>query len=97
MSRGAVFDTLEQGSSAAMNGHGVAIADLLLSLDALNSGLLALPFKEAIATGDGYYIVWPKNSLRKKSIECLLDWLDLHAPVIPSLDIICLEYDEHRL
>ncbi|STQ12053.1 transcriptional regulator [Enterobacter cloacae] len=73
---------------------GVAIADLLLSLDALNSGLLALPFKEAIATGDGYYIVWPKNSLRKKSIECLLDWLNLHAPVIPSLDIICLEYDE---
>ncbi|HHZ8842924.1 TPA: LysR substrate-binding domain-containing protein [Enterobacter cloacae] len=97
MSRGAVFDTLEQGSSAAMNGHGVAIADLLLSLDALNSGLLALPFKEAIATGDGYYIVWPKNSLRKKSIECLLDWLNLHAPVIPSLDIICLEYNEHRL
>lgn len=96
MSRGAVFDTLEQGSSAAMNGHGVAIADLLLSLDALNSGLLALPFKEAIATGDGYYIVWPKNSLRKRVLNVC--WTgNLHAPVIPSLDIICLEYDEHRL
>ncbi len=51
MSSGMVFDTLEQGSIAAMNGHGIAIADLHLTLDALKSGLLGLPFREAIATG----------------------------------------------
>lgn len=50
MSSGMVFDTLEQGSIAAMNGHGIAIADHL-TLDALKSGLLGLPFREAIATG----------------------------------------------
>ncbi len=46
-----VFDTLEQGSIAAMNGHGIAIADLHLTLDALKSGLLGLPFREALRRG----------------------------------------------
>jgi hypothetical protein len=73
------------------------MADLLLTLEALKSGLLALPFREAIATGDGYYLVWPKNSLRRQSIERLLAWLNLNSPVVPSLDIVCLEYDEKRL
>lgn len=97
MSGGIVFDTLEQGSLAAMHGHGVAMADLRLTLDALKSGLLALPFREAIATGDGYYLVWPKNSLRGQSIERLLAWLNLNAPVVPSLDIVCLDFNEKRI
>ncbi len=53
------------GKLAAMHGHGVAMADLRLTLDALKSGLLALPFREAIATGDGYYLVWPKKLAQK--------------------------------
>ena len=97
MGGGIVFDTLEQGSLAAMHGHGVAMADLRLTLDALKSGLLALPFREAIATGDGYYLVWPKNSLRGQSIERLLAWLNLNAPVVPSLDIVCLDFNEKRI
>jgi DNA-binding transcriptional LysR family regulator len=97
MSGGIVFDTLEQGSLAAMHGHGVAMADLRLTLEALKSGLLALPFREAIATGDGYYLVWPKNSLRRQSIERLLAWLNLNSPVVPSLDIVFLEYEQKRL
>ncbi|TFB20126.1 LysR family transcriptional regulator [Lelliottia nimipressuralis] len=96
VSGGIVFDTLEQGSLAAMNGHGVAMADLCLTREALEGGLLALPFREAIATGDGYYIVWPKNSLRTQSIECLLTWLNFHTPVVPSLDIVYLDDDEKR-
>lgn len=91
MSGGVVFDTLEQGSLAAMNGHGVAMADLRLTAEALESGLLALPFREAIVTGDGYYIVWPKNSLRKQSIDSLLDWLNRHAPGEPSQNVVCLD------
>lgn len=77
-----------------MNGHGVAMADLRLTLEALERGLLALPFREAIATGDGYYLVWPKNSLRRENIERLMAWLDLHTPVFPSLDIVCLDKDK---
>lgn len=96
VSGGIVFDTLEQGSLAAMNGHGVAMTDLRLSSEALTGGLLVLPFPEAIATGEGYYIVWPKNSLRKQSIERLLGWLNLNTPVVPSLDIVCLDWDYKR-
>ncbi|MGX7399706.1 LysR family transcriptional regulator, partial [Enterobacter sp. ESY66] len=66
-------------------------------LDALKSGLLVLPFREAIATGDGYYLVWPKNSLRRQSIERLLAWLNLNAPVVPSLNIVCLDYDDNQV
>ncbi len=79
-----------------MSGHGIAMADLRLSAEALKGGLLVPPFREAIATGDGYYIVWPKNSLRKQGIEHLQDWLNLNTPVVPSLDIVCLDYNDKR-
>ncbi|EGT5761165.1 LysR substrate-binding domain-containing protein [Cronobacter sakazakii] len=94
MSGGKVFDTLEQGTLAALNGHGVAIVDLRLALEAVNNGLLALPFREAVATGDAYYIVWPKNTARKKSIALLLDWLNVPIPALPSRDILYLTADE---
>ena len=82
---------------AAMNGHGIAIADLHLTLDALKSVLLGLPFREAIATGGGYYLVWPKNSLKRESIQHLLAWLQNHTPVVPALDIDYLGYDDSRI
>lgn len=69
---GKVFDTLEQGNLAALSGHGISVGDLLLSLDAINGGLLSLPFKEAVATGDAYYLVWPQDSAKKENIELLL-------------------------
>ncbi|MFP1723533.1 LysR substrate-binding domain-containing protein [Lonsdalea quercina] len=84
---GKVFDTLEQGNLAALSGHGVSVGDLLLSLAAIDSGLLALPFKEAIATGDGYYLVWPENSSKNKNIAFLLDWLKLNAPQLPNFEL----------
>lgn len=94
MSFGKVFDTLEQGSIAAINGHGVAVSDLSLTAEALNSGLLALPFKEAVATGDGYYLVWPKNSCRYQSVERLLHWLSAHTPLLPPLEIAYLDSEK---
>ncbi|MFP1736871.1 LysR substrate-binding domain-containing protein [Lonsdalea quercina] len=84
---GKVFDTLEQGNLAALSGHGVSVGDLLLSLAAIDSGLLALPFKEAIATGDGYYLVWPENSSKNKNIAFFLDWLKLNAPQLPNFEL----------
>lgn len=81
---GKVFDTLEQGNLAALSGHGVSVGDLLLSLDAINSGLLALPFSEAVATGEGYYLVWPRHSGKARHIELLLNWLKLHVPGLPD-------------
>lgn len=83
LGRGKVFDTLEQGNLAALSGHGVSVGDLLLSLEAINSGLLALPFRDAVATGDGYYLVWPKNTSKQKNMTLLQDWLGAHVPKLP--------------
>ncbi|MFP1916644.1 LysR substrate-binding domain-containing protein [Lonsdalea quercina] len=91
---GKVFDTLEQGNLAALSGHGVSVGDLLLSLAAIDSGLLALPFREAIATGDGYYLVWPENSSKNKNIAFLLDWLKLNAPHLPKFEL--MYHDGHE-
>lgn len=94
LGRGKVFDTLEQGNLAALSGHGISVGDLLLSLEAINSGLLALPFREAVATGDGYYLVWPENTSKKKNMVLLLDWLRNHVPELPDNELVYLEGNE---
>ena len=78
--QGKLFDTLEQGMMAAISGHGVSVGDLLLSVEALESGLLALPFNQAVATGDGYYLVWPKTALNVAGIITLAHWLASQVP-----------------
>lgn len=85
--RGKVFDTLEQGSLAAISGHGVAIADLLLSHESITSGLLKLPFSEAVATGDSYYFVWPEATPYEQAIDTLYHYLKTCAPACFPRDI----------
>ena len=80
LSGGKVFETLEQGNLAAVSGHGVSVGDLLLSLDAVRDGLLALPFSQAVATGDGYYLVWPKQAAQQATVRQLLDFMLQHLP-----------------
>lgn len=90
IAQGKVFDTLEQGNMAAMCGHGVSVGDLLLSSETIQNGLLNLPFKEAVSTGEGYYLVWPKGSSKQKHIEQLYTYLKGKAPSPPSEDIVYL-------
>ena len=80
ISGGKVFDTLEQGNMAAISGHGVSVGDLLLSLDAVRDGLLALPFSQAVATGDGYYLVWPKQTAAQDAVRQLFDFMLQNVP-----------------
>ena len=80
--QGKLFDTLEQGMMAAMGGHGLSVGDLLLSQPAINNGLLVLPFNQPVATGDGYYLVWPKTSQQAPNIKLLLQWLLEKAPTL---------------
>ena len=80
LASGKVFDTLEQGNMAAISGHGISVGDLLLSQEAIANGLLALPFHQAVATTDGYYLVWPRHSARRKHIDSLRRWLTDAVP-----------------
>lgn len=97
ISGGKVFDTLEQGNLAALSGHGVSVGDLLLSTEAIRSGLLSLPFPEAVATGDGYYLVWPENSVIKKNVEILLTWLSGHIPQLPDENLLYHDTGEENI
>jgi len=54
--QGQVFDTLDQGISAAQQGLGISVVDLVLASADLAAGRLVTPFKHAVATGDGYYM-----------------------------------------
>lgn len=72
---------------AAISGHGISVGDLLLSLNALRDGLLALPFTQAVATGDGYYFVWPGNTPFSAARDTLLSWLRDHLPALPPTGI----------
>ncbi|MDW6005061.1 LysR substrate-binding domain-containing protein [Vibrio mangrovi] len=87
LSRGKVFDTLEQGNMAAIGGHGLTVSDLRLIMPTVRQGLLAFPFSEAVFSGEGYYLVWPANSYRKASIDKLFDFLTLHLPAEIPADI----------
>lgn len=97
ISGGKVFDTLEQGNLAALSGHGVSVGDLLLSTEAIRSGLLSLPFPEAVATGDGYHLVWPENSVIKKNVEILLTWLSSHIPQLPDENLLYHDTGEENI
>ncbi|MCO1394784.1 LysR substrate-binding domain-containing protein [Burkholderia cenocepacia] len=73
ITRGQVFDMLEQGIAAAIAGHGLSIGDLALCATAIDEKQLVLPFKTAVSTGDAYYLVWPEDSAKAAQVR------ELHA------------------
>ena len=87
--RGKLFSTLDQGISAAMRGHGVSIGDLYLILEDVRGGLLGLPFKTAVGSGEAYYLVWLKSSLRKERILAFRDFL---LSDVPEMDLPGIEF-----
>lgn len=82
LDRAKVFDTLDQAISAAMRGHGVSIGDLHLVADDVREGLISLPCKTAVASGDAYYLVWLKDSRHHRQIHELRDFLTQAQPDI---------------
>lgn len=88
LERGNVFDTLDQAICAAMAGHGLSIGDLHLVAQDIRLGRISLPFPSAVASGDGYYLVWLRDSPRQEHIARLRAFL-----LSQVLDISDLELD----
>ena len=80
ITRGQVFDTLDQGISAAVQGLGVSVVDLTLASDELACGRLVMPVRQAVATGDGYRFHWPRNSPKRAALQRLCDFLQQCPP-----------------
>lgn len=87
LERGQVFDTLDQGISAATQGLGVSVVDLLLAGQEIADGRLHLPLPQAVASGDAYYLVWLKASPKARQMRALRDYLVGEVPVI-SQDLV---------
>ena len=85
--QGQVFDTLDQGISAAQQGLGISVVDLVLASTDLVGGRLTTPFKSAVATGDGYYMTWLKASPKAPQMQRLRDFLLGQVPPLAHKDI----------
>lgn len=91
ITQGKVFDSLEQGSAAAAAGHGIAIGDLVLCMNALNNKQLILPVNKAVKTGDGYYMVYPSFNKKEHYINQLCIFLKSSVPNINDNNVIFID------
>lgn len=87
LERGQLFDTLDQGIAAALQGMGISVADLVLVVQEVELGQLRLPFNSAVATGDGYYMTWLKACPKAKQMTQLREYLSTQVPSLPATDI----------
>lgn len=60
--------------SAALD-SGVAISVKVLIQRQLQAGVLVAPFEQTCASGEGYYLTWPKNRTPSKPLLIFLDWI----------------------
>ena len=87
---GQAFDTLELGMIAAARGYGVAIGDLLMVAEDVAHGRLSLPWPTAVASGENYYLVWPKTRPGGDRLRRLGEFLqaEVAAMDLPAVSIL---------
>ncbi|KPA95011.1 LysR substrate-binding domain-containing protein [Pseudomonas asplenii] len=85
---GQVFDTLELGMIAAARGYGVSMGDLLMVAEDVAQGRLSLPWPTAVASGEDYYLVWPKTRPGGERLRRLSDFLqgEVAAMELPQVE-----------
>ncbi|KAF1053310.1 MAG: Glycine cleavage system transcriptional activator [Stenotrophomonas maltophilia] len=84
---GQVFDTLELSTVAAMRGYGLSIGDLVMVAEDAADGRLALPWPSAVASGESYYLVWPRARRGQQRLQRLCDFLlaEVAAMQLPAV------------
>ena len=82
-----MFDTLELGMIAAARGYGISMGDLLMVAEDVAQGRLSLPFPTAVASGENYYLVWPKTRPGGERLRRLSDFLqqEVEAMALPDV------------
>ena len=68
------FATLDLAVSAARQGFGISIGDVVLASLDVASGRLSMPHSLQVKSGKGYYLVYPKAS-NNLSLQTLITWL----------------------
>lgn len=72
--RGPVFDSSWIMVEAALQGHGVAIAPVMMFAKEIAAGRLVQPFLPTITTGR-YWLTWPKSRLANPALRAFSAWL----------------------
>ncbi len=87
---GQVFDTLELGIVAATRGYGLSIGDLVMVAEDASLGRLALPWPTAVASGECYYLVWPKARRQQERLRRLRDFLlaEVRTMQLPEVEML---------
>ena len=76
---GQIFDCMDMAVRAAMNGLGVAIADLRLFRAEIETGRLVAPFDLVIREQSGYYLVCRTGRFLEPKIAAVRDWMIAEA------------------
>ena len=74
-SRGTVVDDTNVLIQAAIDGLGVALGSTLFVADRLASGKLVKPFEATLHSDFAYYIVCPKQHLKRAEVTQFKSWL----------------------
>lgn len=74
-SAGIRFDNSALAYEAAAMNIGVAIAVKVFVDRQIREGSVVAPFAETCATGEGYYLVWPKNVSPSETLLKFLSWM----------------------
>lgn len=72
------FDTMDLAISAAIQGFGIAMADISLVEEDIRMKRLIKPFPESVKTGAGYYLRQNPQGTHSKQLQIFLSWFDAH-------------------
>ncbi|MGM3159889.1 LysR substrate-binding domain-containing protein [Dickeya undicola] len=84
MRRNQQFDTMDLAISAAIQGFGVAMADVTLVAEDIRRQRLVMPFTETAKTGAAYYLVHRPGLDGHAQAEWLTDFLASFTDCLPS-------------
>jgi LysR family glycine cleavage system transcriptional activator len=73
------FESSSLAYQAAIEGLGIAMAQLPLVLDDLRSGRLILPFPMTAPDSDNYNLIWPDRTPRNRYFLPFRDWIIAEA------------------
>lgn len=71
---GVVFSDMQLVYSAALAGQGIAMGDLFLSEDAMNSGHLVRPFEQFVHLPLAYYVAVPLGMVENPIVDAFRNW-----------------------
>lgn len=73
--RGLCFAEMSVVQGAVLAGQGIAIGDVIVWRDALESGKLVRPFADCLHSDTGYYLCTPKEKLLNPAVAAFHTWL----------------------